>query len=132
MADDVAGASGLAGLWDRIAQPSRGPTIDRRDVEDLRNLLALMRDPQPQGQNLPLGDAPELREAWDDLLGTAEDARLRPGSQSAPRGMPDARGVAHDVRRALDPVISVPPRLHDRIGGLPDGALPARVLAEPV
>lgn len=134
LADEVAGASGLYDLWDIIdqPQPTRGATIDPDDVRDMFELLGRMSDPAQEGRDLPLGKDPSLFEKWENLRQKAGEERRRPGRQPVPHEMPEAAAIARDVRAALDPFVAVPPRLRDRIGGLPEGPLPSRLLAEPV
>ncbi|MDD9206231.1 hypothetical protein PU560_07075, partial [Georgenia sp. 10Sc9-8] len=79
-----------------------------------------------------LQKAPELAEAHDARRARQDADRRRPDRPRLPAEVPDRAALGTAVAEALDPAHTVPPRIADRIDGLPPGPLPRRIPAEPV
>lgn len=75
---------------------------------------------------------PELADAHKRRRERQDEDRRRPDRAGVPGEVASSADLRTSIVDGLRPGATVPPRVADRIGGLPPGPLPRRILAEPV
>lgn len=132
-ADDVAGASAGRDLIGAMVSATKGETLPQLSG-NMRFVDLLGRLADGGLRSVDIEDRPtsERQVHWGD----ATRARsMQPGQQTGLPSLENAHSTAADVRRALHPDTSVPPRIAARLVGAgvdPDAPLKTRIVTEPV